>query len=184
MSLPAILSGRRCAIVLGLAAAAQIVLSSVSFSAALARIPGDWRWMTQEPPGQPPTEGMAAFRALPRLLHEVPPDASVLVVSGLVAVQFEYYVLPRPMRLLQALPQQWIDLARQYAPDLADEVQRRRDRLEARGLLLTPARLVAAVPQVRYVLVAGPEPAELAAVRAVLQPIRALLGFALYVVRA
>ncbi|MEZ5964976.1 MAG: hypothetical protein R3F56_14170 [Planctomycetota bacterium] len=175
-------SRRAFAVGLGVAAVAQLALAGTSFWPALARAPQDWRWMTAPVPPEPPTEGMRAFRAMPEVLRGVPDDAPVLVVSGLAAVQFEYYVLPRPMRLLQALPQAWIDLARQHVPELVDEIVRRRERLDERGLLLTRARLRDAVGLVRFVVVAGPEPVELAAVRARLEPVRSLLGFALYAV--
>lgn len=176
-------SGRAFTALLGVAAGVQVAAAAIAFGPALGRVPGDFRLLTADLTAPAPTEGMAAYLALPALLRQVPLDAPVLVVSGLAAVQFEYYVLPRPLRLLQALPQAWVDLARQYAPDLADEVERRRQRLDDRGLLLTEARLVAAIDHVRYVVVAGPEPAALAAVRARLEPVRAKLGFALYVVR-
>jgi hypothetical protein len=165
------------------AAGGQLVLAAWSFWPALQRIPGDVRRMTVEPPPSDLTEGMLAFRALPFLLQHVPPTAPVLVVSTLAAVQFEYFVLPRPMLLLQALPPSWIDLVRANAPALADEVERRRDRLDRRGLLLTQARLRAAVDGVGHVLVAGPDPAELAAVRARLEPVAQRPGFVLYAVR-
>lgn len=179
----ALTSGRLLAALLGLAAGLQVVLAAWTFLPALRQVPADLARMAADPPPEGLTESMLAFRALPPLLRRVPDDETVLVVSTLVAVQLEYHVLPRPMRLLQALPAHWVELARQHAPAIADEVERRRERLDARGLLLTQARLEAALRDVRHVVLAGPEPAEMAAVRSRLEPIAGSGGFTLFAVR-
>lgn len=183
MSTPSSLRGRCLACLLSLAAGAQLVVATLAYWPVAHRIPHDLRLMTEEPPTGLPTEGMHAFAALPELLREVPDDARVLVVSGLAAVQIEFYVLPRPMRLLQVFPLAWLELARQHAPHIAEDVQRRRERLDGRGLLLTAERLRDAVGAAQFVLVAGPVPKELDAVRVHLEPRRERLGFALFAVR-
>ncbi len=164
-----------------LAAAAQLALAGAWFwqqAPAIAR--GLGLSTADEPPAG---EAMQVFAALPKLLRNVPADAPVLVISTLIAVQFEYYVLPRPMRLLQALPDEWIALAQQHAPQIVEEVRRRRQRLDDRGALLTAARVSQALDAVRFVLVAGPTPAELEPVRARLAPVAMQPGFALFAVR-
>ncbi len=164
-----------------LAAVAQLALAGAwLWQQAPAIVRGLGLSTDQEPPSG---EAMQVFVALPKLLQNVPADAPVLVVSTLVAAQFEYYVLPRPMRLLQALPDEWIALAQQHAPYLVDEVRRRRQRLDDRGALLTAARVSPALDAVRFVLVAGPTPAELEPVRARLAPVAEQPGFALFAVR-
>jgi hypothetical protein len=168
-------------LVLGLLAAAQLVLTCTWTLPVVRRLAREHQVVTGTvvPPGEP----AHVFVALRALLRQVPPDAPLLIVSTLPAVQYDYYVLPRPLRLLQALPDAWIELAERHAPDIVAEVRRRQQRLDERGALLTAERVAAALREVRFVLVAGPLPPELAAVAARLEPRAEQPGFALFAVR-
>ncbi|HLU39866.1 MAG TPA: hypothetical protein VK081_10790 [Planctomycetota bacterium] len=170
----------RAAFVLG--AAVQLGAGAVFSVQALRRVPGDLSTVAAGPAAAS-SESMRALLALPDLLASVPDDAPVLVVSTLAAVQLEYFVLPRPMLLLQDLPQAWIDLAQQFMPEVVDEVRRRRERLDRSGRLLTDERLVQRVGEVGFVVVAGPPPPGLALVRDRLVPRGEQPGFALFEVR-
>lgn len=157
---------------------------AVWLAGELARVPQDVTLFAGRQPPAGGNEALFALRAMPELLRDVPADAKVLLVSSLfLQVQYEYYVLPRPYRQLQLWSEQILDLIAKHAPEGLVEARRRRERLDARGVLLTAPRLAAGLEWADYVVMAGAAVPELAAHLPRLEPRGEQLQFALYRVR-
>ncbi len=119
-------------------------------------MPGDLA-LFADASSDPGNEGILTLRALPVLLRDVPTDARVLLVSSLFAqVPYEYYVLPRPFRMLLVWSDQVLALIDQHLPQLSVEARRRQERLRGWDALLTAESLARGVAWAQFVVVAGP----------------------------
>jgi hypothetical protein len=77
----------------------------------------------------------------------------LLVVNSPFEMPYEFYLLPRPLRIQQRFEQQHIDFARSQGAGLAEIARRYHAALDERGHLLTPERLADGLAWADWVIV-------------------------------
>ena len=106
-----------------------------------------------EPPS-PALVHIAAYRSLRPLVGRLPTDAKVLlIVNSPFEMPYEFYLLPRPLRIQQRFEQQHIDFARTQGAKMAETARRYHAALDERGHLLTPRRLADGLAWADWVIV-------------------------------
>ena len=137
----------RVATLLGVALlAVQLMAAWPALDAGLRRARGVHRDLAYpDPQGLAGQSSFGALLDLPPLLRAVPDDARVLLVTGpVLPFAWDFYVMPRPLDVLVSTPDRLVTraLRRLETPEV---LERWLADLEARGLLLTPQRLAAAL---------------------------------------
>ncbi|MEM7203179.1 MAG: hypothetical protein AAF628_23155 [Planctomycetota bacterium] len=134
-----------------LAAGAAMAWHAYGFGVAathrLSTVPSRLERFLAKAPTVPRNAAALAYRTLPEFARQLPRDARTLVLSPfLEPVQFEFYLTPRPLRVLysfQLSPEQRKEL--EAAEPAARYVVEAREReLQERGMVWTDASLAAA----------------------------------------
>ena len=153
---------RSLTVLLALAAAAQVGGLAWTSSHRLARLPGELELFWAPQPVAAPNAPILAFRALrPRggLMPRIPEDGRTLLVTAVVApVQFQFYFLPRPFRVLMQLDDAVVAAAERLAPEHAHLIRDRRRALDARGTRLSAQRLAEDLAWAQHLVVFGAPP--------------------------
>jgi hypothetical protein len=169
--------GTRAALVEGgLAAAAmlQVLLAARQAIRSLRQVPIDLAEMRLPEEGAAVDPAFSALRTFPVLARMTPSDARVLVVNGHPFVlEFEFWLVPRPVRLLHDFPEAWGEIGRRTMGALGVTAAARRDWLAHRGLLFTSESWRRAVAGVDYVLTFCAEGLDLSCPDHVLEPVAA-----------
>jgi hypothetical protein len=125
-----------------ISAAGQLYWTATGVHELLERTAERARLFDPDEEPSPALVHIAAYRSLLPLVELLPPDAKVLlVVNSPFEMPYEFYLLPRPLRILQRFEQEHLDFARSQGAALAETAERYHAALEERGHLLTPAGL-------------------------------------------
>jgi len=157
------------------AAALQLFLSGRQACSSLRQLPLDRAEVRLQPrPGESVTPAFSALRTFPVLAAAMPADARVLVVNGFpLMFEFEFWLVPRPVRLLHDFPQEWGEIGRRTMGALGATTAARREWLARRGLLFTPEAFRREVAGADYVLAFCAERLDLSSVDHALEPVAA-----------
>ncbi len=168
----------------GAAALAQLCFLAVHAAAALGRVPGQVERFLGDGTAAA-NAPVLAWRTLPALARLVPPGARTLLVTTVVEpVQYEFYFLPRPFRVLVPLPEALVALVERERPEDGYIVRQRWRQLRARGALLGPERVAELLAWAEYVVSFGGDAPELVAHRERLERVGGRGAVTLYRVRA
>jgi len=135
-------------------AAVQVWLGAGSGRVWLERVPGQLRGFLGAPDAAPTlAPEVAAARALPRFAAAIPERSRVLLVTSvLVRVQYEFWFLPRPFRMLLHVPPDTLDLVARAWPEYLWFAAHRLRTYAARGQVLTEERLQQELATTEYVV--------------------------------
>lgn len=101
----------------------------------------------------PGASAVYAWRSLPALAARIPPGARVLLVSGSIwPAQFHYYFQPHPFAFLQPLEPRLLEQASARNPAMAETQRQQFERLQSKGLRLTPQRLAEELARADYLV--------------------------------